>query len=75
MSTYLTTDELSARIKYSSRYIRERLKDKVFKKGIHYIKPFGSRKILYIWDEIQKIMVTPANDENPLKGIKLRRVK
>jgi len=25
--------------------------------GIHYIRPFGGRKILYIWDAIQKDMV------------------
>ena len=46
--TYLTTDELSARIKYDSRTIRERLKDSVLLEGIHYIRPFGGRKILFI---------------------------
>lgn len=60
MSTreYLTTDELSARIKYDSRTIRERLKDSVLLEGIHYIRPFGGRKILYIWDQIEADMAT-----------------
>jgi hypothetical protein len=55
--TYLTTTELSQRIKYDTRTIRERLKDSVLIEGVHYIRPFGGRKILYIWDAIQKDMV------------------
>ena len=48
----LTTDELSARIKYDVRTIRERLKDSVLLEGVHYIRPFGGRKILFVWDRI-----------------------
>ena len=51
-SELLTTDELSARIKYDPRTIRERLKDSVLIEGVHYIRPFGGRKILYVWDRI-----------------------
>ena len=54
--TYLTTDELSARIKYDSRTIRESLKDSVLLEGVHYIRPFGGRKILYVWEKIEKDM-------------------
>jgi hypothetical protein len=49
----LTTDELSARIKYDVRTIRERLKDSVLLEGVHYIRPFGGRKILFIWERIE----------------------
>ena len=49
---YLTTDELAQRIKYDARTIRERLKDSVLLEGVHYIRPFGGRKILYIWERI-----------------------
>lgn len=55
--TYLTTAELAERIKYDSRTIRERLKDSVLLEGIHYVRPFGGRKILYIWEAIQDDMV------------------
>lgn len=55
-ATYLTTDELAARIKYDARTIRERLKDSVLFEGIHYIRPFGGRKILYIWERIETDM-------------------
>ena len=51
--TYLTTDELSSRIKYDSRTIRERLKDSVLIEGRHYIRPFGRRKLLFIWEVIE----------------------
>jgi hypothetical protein len=51
--TYLTTDELSVRIKYDSRTIRERMKDSVLIEGRHYIRPFGGRKTLYIWENIE----------------------
>lgn len=54
--TYLTTEELSSLIKYDPRTIRERLKDSVLLEGIHYIRPFGGRKILYIWEKIEADM-------------------
>jgi len=54
--TYLTTDELSQRIKYEPRFIRSRLKDNVLIEGKHYFRPFGGRKILYIWETIEKDM-------------------
>lgn len=54
--TYLTTDELSARIKYDPRTIRERLKDSVLIEGRHYLRPFGGRKILYVWEHIEHDM-------------------
>ncbi|MCB1954152.1 MAG: hypothetical protein KDG55_00665 [Rhodocyclaceae bacterium] len=54
--TYLTTAELSGRIKYDSRTIRDHLKDSVLLEGRHYIRPFGGRKILYIWEHIEADM-------------------
>jgi len=54
--TYLTTDALAALIHYDSRTIRERLKDSVLIEGIHYFRPFGGRKILYIWETIERDM-------------------
>lgn len=53
-ATFLTTEELSARIKYDPRTIRERMKDSVLIEGVHYIRPFGGRKILYVWERIAR---------------------
>lgn len=58
--TYLTTDELSARIKYDARTIRERLKDSVLLEGTHYVRPFGGRKILFLWEHIERDMIVAA---------------
>ena len=55
-STYLTTHELAERIKYDARTIRDRLKDSVLLEGVHYFHPFGGRKILYVWERIEKDM-------------------
>jgi len=56
-SELLTTDELSARIKYDPRTIREQLKDSVLLEGVHYFRPFGGRKILYVWAAIERDMM------------------
>ncbi len=54
--TYLTTEELSEKIKYDARTIRNTLKDSVLVEGRHYIRPFGGRKILFIWEHIETDM-------------------
>lgn len=59
-NTYLTTEELSARIKYDARTIRQCLKDSVLLEGKHYIRPFGGRKILFIWEIIERDMLAMA---------------
>jgi hypothetical protein len=55
-NTYLTTAELSERIKYDQCTIRNQLKDTVLLEGVHYFRPFGGRKILYIWEQVEKDM-------------------
>lgn len=65
-STYLTTAELSSRIKYDERTIRERLKDSVLLEGRHYLRPFGGRKILYIWEAIEQDMLGTPADSAPI---------
>jgi hypothetical protein len=69
--TYLTTEELAARIKYDARTIRDRLKDSVLLEGRHYIRPFGGRKTLYLWENIESDMVKHSLGEAttiPLAG-------
>lgn len=68
----LTTDELSSRIKYDVRTIRERLKDSVLLEGVHYFRPFGGRKILYRWDAIQRDMTRASSVQlNVMSGIQM----
>jgi len=56
-STYLTARELADRIKYKPNVINNMLKDSVLIEGIHYVRPFGRRKVLYIWEAVERTMV------------------
>ena len=67
--TYLTTEELSSKIKYDARTIRNRLKDSVLFEGVHYIRPFGGRKILYVWEQIEKDMVVSHSLDELMQGV------
>ena len=65
MNTYLTTEQLAERIHYEPRTILTRLKDAVLVEGVHYIRPFGRRKILYIWEAIEKDMADFSENRAP----------
>ena len=54
--TLLTADELAERIKFSAAYINHGLKNTVFLEGIHYIRPFGGRKVFYILEAVEQEM-------------------
>lgn len=54
--TFITTDELAERIRYTPRYIRRHLVDYKLLEGIHYTRPFGGKKLLFIWERIQDEM-------------------
>ena len=63
--TYLTTEELSSRIKYDARTIRNQLKDSVFLEGVHYIRPFGGRKLLFVWEAIERDISNASSSRAP----------
>lgn len=69
LQTYLTTEELADRIKYDVRTIRERLKDSVLLEGVHYFRPFGGRKILFIWEKIEEDMIRGASVDSLIAGL------
>jgi hypothetical protein len=56
-STYLTAKELAERIKYKPTVINNMLKDSVLIEGVHYIRPFGRRKVLYLWEAVEQTML------------------
>ena len=64
--TYLTTEELAERLKYNARTIRNQLKDRVLLEGIHYFRPFGGRKILYVWEKIEEDMQLSSARQAPV---------
>lgn len=64
--SFLTTEELSNRLHYNERYIRQFLLDSVLLEGIHYFRPFGRRKILFIWEAIEQDMMQASTHQSPL---------
>lgn len=53
MEEYLTTDELSSRIKMAPGTIRNLVWKKTFVEGVHFIKP-TPRKLLFVWGSIER---------------------
>lgn len=60
---YLTVEQLAKKIHYSPRYIRERMMKDVMLEGRHYIYPFGGRRILFIWENIEEDMLKTNTPE------------
>jgi hypothetical protein len=50
------------------RTIRDRLKDSVLLEGRHYFRPFGGRKILYVWEVIEADMQKAASTKLMASG-------
>lgn len=61
--TYLTTEALAQRIHYEPTTIRSSLKDSVLLEGVHYVRPFGGRKILYLWENIERDMLGHSSED------------
>jgi hypothetical protein len=53
LDEYLTTNELSARIKLTPGTIRNMVCRGDFKLGVHYVKA-GPRKLLFLWSAIER---------------------
>ncbi|MCG5541244.1 MULTISPECIES: hypothetical protein [unclassified Halorhodospira] len=58
--TYLSARQLSERIPYCARYINEVLRDREFIEGVHYIRPFNGRRVVYLWEPIEELMLGPS---------------
>jgi hypothetical protein len=66
MQTYLTTDQLASLIHYDARTIRDRLKDSVLLEGVHYIRPFGGRKLLFVRETIERDIASFSMGRGPV---------
>ena len=64
MEEYLTTNELSQRIKMTPGTIRNLVCKGKLVNGVHYIKP-TSRKLLFIWSEIKAWLHGNGGNESP----------
>jgi hypothetical protein len=66
MEEFLTTTELSEKIKMSPGTIRNLVWKNEFKEQIHYVKP-TTRKLLFLWSAIEAWLFSRSN--NTLKYI------
>jgi hypothetical protein len=66
---FLTTAELAQKLHYNARYVCNYLVDSVLLEGIHYVRPFGRRKILFIWEAIERDMYTTPKIDMPAMSV------
>ena len=64
MEEYLTTVELSERIKMAPGTIRNLVWKDEFKRDLHYLKP-TSRKLLFVWSQVQEWLYRNSSDGVP----------
>jgi hypothetical protein len=57
--THLTLQELSERINYKPQTILRKLIGTHLIEGIHFFHPFGGRKMVFIWEPINRDMRRP----------------
>ena len=62
MEEYLTTTELSERIKMAPGTIRNLVWKQDFKENIHYLKP-TRRKLLFVWSQVQAWLYRNSSQE------------
>ena len=59
---YVSPEECAKRLNYSLRYFRGVVIKRDLVEGVHYVRTFGGRKILLIWDLVEREL---------LKGVRL----
>lgn len=63
MEEYLTTDELSQRIKMKPGTIRNLVSNGTLILNVHYVKP-TPKKILYVWSAVEQWLYNPGGRKN-----------
>jgi hypothetical protein len=66
---YLTTEELSKRIKHAEQTLYNLIYERVFQQGVHFIKP-SRKKILWKWQAIDKWLIEKSSGEQNILHIK-----
>jgi hypothetical protein len=67
--TYLTTEELSRKIKHAKQTLYNFIHTRVFQQGVHFIKP-SRKKILWVWPEIEKWLAEKSSGNHVDLGVK-----
>jgi len=67
MEEFLTTAELSERIKMAPGTIRNLVWKNEFKENIHYLKP-TRRKLLFVWSQVHEWMYRSSSQDSSNVG-------
>jgi hypothetical protein len=59
---YITTEQLSKKIKHAKQTLYNSIHARVFLQGVHFIKP-SRKKILWIWPEIEKWLTEKSSEK------------
>lgn len=68
MEIFLTTEELSQKIKMAPGTIRNLVWKKVFKENVHYVKP-SARKLLFVWSQVELWLYSSGNTSTEAKSL------
>lgn len=55
--TYLDLDELAAKLKFKPKTIMRSKVGSVLHEGIHFVRPLGGKRLLFIWENIERDML------------------
>lgn len=69
MKTLLTVEELAARTRYSESTILRGHVARSLIDGVHFVRPFGGKRKLYIWEAIEEEMYNPASSPRVTNNI------
>lgn len=64
--TYLQLEELAERLHYKPKTILRSMVDRVLIEGIHYVRPFGGKRRLFIWENIERDMLRGFTSEQAI---------
>lgn len=64
--TYISMEELATRLGYKAETINRKMVGSVLIEGIHFVRPLGGRKRLFIWDAIERDMIAGFGRNAPV---------
>ena len=55
---YLNTEITAKRLGYSTRYFRNTIVKNSLIENVHYIRGFGGRKLIFIWERVEEELLS-----------------
>ena len=62
--TYLNAESVAKKLDYSPRYFKEVIVKNFLEENVHYIRGFGGRKLIFIWEKIEEELLGKLQSHN-----------